>query len=167
MLDTLGKAKFFSKLDLKSGYRQIAMEPSDRHKTAFTTRQGLFEFTVMPFGLTTAPATFQRLMDSLLGDMLWKTVMAYLDDIIVFTETWEEHLIILDEVFTRLRAAGLKASPSKCELGMEQLLYLGHIVTREGILIPKMCRPSWMQKHQLMYRSSEVSLACAPTMMNL
>ena len=134
VLDTLGKAKFFSKLDLKSGYWQITMEPSDRHKTAFTTRQGLFEFTVMPFGLTTAPATFQRLMDSLLGDMLWKTVMVYLDDIIAFTETWEEHLTILDEVFTRLRAAGLKASPSKCELGMEQLLYLGHIVTREGIL---------------------------------
>ena len=130
VLDTLGKAKYFSKLDLKAGYWQIAMEPSDRHKTAFTTRQGLFEFTVMPFGLTTAPATFQRLMDSLLGD----TVTVYLDDIIVFTETWEEHLTFLDEVFTRLRAAGLKASPNKCELGMEQLLYLGHIVTREGIL---------------------------------
>lgn len=88
----------------------------------------------MPFGLTTAPATFQRLMDSLLGDLLWKKVMVYLDDIIVFTETWEEHMVVLDEVFTRLRAAGLKASPAKCELGMEQLLYLGHIVTREGVL---------------------------------
>lgn len=134
VLDTLGRAKYFSKLDLKSGYWQIAMEPSDRHKTAFVTRQGLFEFLVMPFGLTTAPATFQRLMDSLLGDLLWKKVMVYLDDIIVFTETWEEHMVVLDEVFTRLRAAGLKASPAKCELGMEQLLYLGHIVTREGVL---------------------------------
>ena len=134
VLDTLGTAKYFSKLDLKSGYWQIAVEPSDRHKTAFVTRRGLYEFVVMPFGLTSAPATFQRLMDSILGDLLWKTVMVYLDDIIIFTEGWQEHLVILDEVFTRLRAAGLQASPAKCELGMEQLLYLGHLITREGVL---------------------------------
>lgn len=95
VLDTLGRAKYFSKLDLKSWYWQIAMEPSDRHKTAFVTRQGLFEFLVMPFGLTTAPATFQRLMDSLLGDLLWTRVMMYLDDFIVFTRSWAEHLVVL------------------------------------------------------------------------
>ena len=134
VLDSLGNAQYFTKIDLKSGYWQIVVEPSDRHKTAFITREGLFEFVVMPFGLTSAPATFQRLMDTLLGDLLYKTVMVYLDDIVIYTKTWEEHLAMLDEVFQRLRAAGLKASPSKCEIAQEQLLYLGHMVTREGIL---------------------------------
>ena len=88
----------------------------------------------MPFGLTSAPATFQRLMDSVLHDLLWNTVMVYLDDIVIFTKTLEEHLAVQDDVLQRLRATGLKASPGKCALGQEELLYLGHLVTREGIL---------------------------------
>jgi len=112
----------------------VVLEPSDRHKTAFCTRDGLFEFLVMPFGLTSAPATFQRLMDSVLHDLLWNTVMVYLDDIVIFTKTWEERPAVLDDVLQRLRAAGLKASPGKCAFGQEELLYLGNLVTREGIL---------------------------------
>ena len=134
VLDSLGKAQYFTKIDLKSGYWQIVVEPSDRHKTAFMTREGLFEFLVMPFGLTSAPATFQRLMDTILEGLLWKTVMVYLDDIVIYTNTWQEHLAVLDEVFLRLRAAGLMASPAKCDIAQEELLYLGHLVTRQGIL---------------------------------
>ena len=98
------------------------------------TRDGLYEFIVMPFGLTSAPATFQRLMDRVLSDLLWHKVMVYLDDIIIYSETWQEHLATLDDVLRRLRAAGLKASPGKCEFGQTSMQYLGHIVTREGIL---------------------------------
>ena len=134
VLDELGKAQWFSKLDLKSGYWQIVVDPADRQKTAFITRDGLFEFLVMPFGLTAAPATFQRLMDTVLKGLLWKNVMVYLDDIIIYSENWKDHIQALDDVFRRLRAANLKASASKCALGQTEMHYLGHLVTREGIL---------------------------------
>jgi len=134
VLNEFGRAQWFSKLDLKSGYWQIVVDPEDRHKTAFMTRDGLFEFLVMPFGLTSAPATFQRLMDRVLSDLLWHKVMVYLDDIIIYSETWQEHLATLDEVWRQLTAAGLKASPRKCEFGRTSMQYLGHIVNREDIL---------------------------------
>ena len=134
MLDELGKAQWFSKLDLKSGYWQIVVDPADRQKTAFSTRDGLFEFVVMPFGLTAAPATFQRLMDTVLKGLLWKNVMVYLDDIIIYSSTWEAHIQALDDVFRRLRAANLRVSAPKCALGQTEMQYLGHLVTREGIL---------------------------------
>lgn len=134
VLNELGKAQWFSKLDLKSGYWQIVVDPADRQKTAFTTRDGLFEFTVMPFGLTVAPATFQRLMDTVLKGLLWKNVMVYLDDIIIYTSTWRGHIRVLDNVFRRLRTANLKVSTAKCAFGQTEMQYLGHLVTREGIL---------------------------------
>lgn len=117
VLDELGKAQWFSKLDLKSGYWQIVVDPADRQKTAFITRDGLFEFIVMPFGLTAAPATFQRLMDTVLKGVLWKNVMVYLDDIIIYSKSWRDHVQALDDVFRRLRAANLKAFASKCLRG--------------------------------------------------
>ncbi len=134
MLHELGPAAYFSKFDLKAGYWQVMVDPADRHKTAFKTKDGLFESLVMPFGLTAAPATFQRLMDRVLGDLLWHGAMVYLDDIIVYSNTWEEHILLLDEIFTRLRAAGLKASQGKCEFAQTSMQYLGHVVTREGVL---------------------------------
>jgi len=134
VLDELGKAQWFSKLDLKSGYWQIVVDPVDRQKTAFITRDGLFEFIVMPFGLTAAPATFQRLMDTVLKGLLWKNVMVYLDDIIIYSKSWRDHVQALDDVFRRLRAANLKASASKCALGQTEMQYLGDLVTRDGIL---------------------------------
>ena len=137
VLEELGKAQWFSKLDLKAGYWQIVLDSADRHKSASVTRDGLFEFLVMLFGRTTPPATFQRLMDTVLSDLLWHKVMVYLDDIIVYSETWEEHLATLDEVFRRLRAADLKASPAKCKFGQTSMQYFGHIVTREGVLPDK------------------------------
>ena len=133
-LQSLGKAQLFTKIDLKAGYWQIALDPSDRHKTAFRTQDGLFQFLVMPFGLASAPATFQRLMNIIFDGTLWRDVLVYLDDIVIYTETWREHLAALDEMFLRLRAAGLKASPGKCNIAQDSLLYLGHLISREGIL---------------------------------
>ena len=134
VLHELGKAQWFSKLDLKSGYWQIVVDPADRQKTAFITRDGLFEFLIMPFGLTAAPATFQRLMDTVLKGLLWKNVMVYLDNIIIYRKSWRDHIQALDDVFRRLKAANLEASASKCALGQTKMQYLGHLVTREGIL---------------------------------
>ena len=91
-LDALGAAKYFSTADLGSGYWQVEVEPRDQEKTAFATPHGLFEFRVMPFGLTGAPSTFQRLMESVLAGLQWSTCLVYLDDIIIFCTSFEEHL---------------------------------------------------------------------------
>ena len=95
MLDSLGGAKWFTSLDLASGYWQVEMDPKDREKTAFITQFGTYQFVVMPFGLCNAPATFQRLMDEVLDKILWDFVVVYLDDLNVFSKTFEEHLIHL------------------------------------------------------------------------
>ena len=127
LIDRLGGANYISTLDLTRGYWQVPVAPTSRLKTAFTTPFGLFQFTVMLFGLHGAPATFQRMMDILL-DGRQEYAAAYLDDLVIFSETWEEHLVHLRAVLRRLREAGLTAKPSKCQLGMEQCLYLGYMV---------------------------------------
>ena len=132
-LDTLGGALYFSALDLKAGYWQIPLSDSDAEKTAFITKFGLFEFTRLPFGLCGAPAIFQRLMDETLGDLLWKTVIVYLDDIIIFTATFEEHLTVLAEVIDLLFDAGLRVSPTKSDFCFSELLYLGHVVSGKTV----------------------------------
>ena len=105
-LDTFAGAKLFSTLDLRSGYWQVQVNPEHREKTAFCTPEGLFEFNVMPFGLCNAPATFQRLMDSVLAGLHWKTCLVYIDDIIIVGKSFDEHLCNLQAVFERLRQAG-------------------------------------------------------------
>ncbi|KAG1941111.1 interleukin-1 receptor accessory protein-like 1-A [Pimephales promelas] len=132
-LDSLAHAQWFSTLDLASGYWQVEVDPKDKHKTAFITRQGLFEFNVLSFGLCNAPSTFQRLMDLVLADLQWTTCLVYLDDIIVFGRTFGEHLQRLDEVLGKLRHANLKVKPSKCSLFASQVRYLGHVISAEGI----------------------------------
>lgn len=112
ILNLLGKARYFSNYDLKSGYWQLAMDPVDREKTAFTCHKGLFEFNVMPFGLTNAPAVFSELMAVVL-DGLESFAIAYLDDILVFSSTLEEHLEHTQIVFDRLRKNGLKLKLKK------------------------------------------------------
>ena len=117
LLDTLHGAKWFSTLDLKSGYWQVPITEQDKVKTAFRTSSGqLFEFNQVPFGLCNAPATFSRLMDRVLAGLHWETCLFYLDDIIVFSSTWEEHLARLREVFERLRHAKLKLGPQNALL---------------------------------------------------
>ena len=135
LLDALHGAKWFSTLDLKSGYWQVPIAEQDKEKTAFRTSSGqLFEFNQVPFGLCNAPATFSRLMDRVLAGLHWETCLFYLDDIIVFSSTWEEHLARLREVFERLRHAKLKLGASKCTFAAKEVSYLGHRVTEEGLL---------------------------------
>ncbi len=132
-LDLLSGARYFTTLDLASGYWQVAMDPVSREKTAFITTSGLFEFRKMPFGLVNAPATFQRLMEIVLSGLAREGCLVYLDDVIVMGSTLEEHNANLTKVLDRLREAGLMLKPQKCKIAQTQVEYLGHIVSGGGI----------------------------------
>lgn len=132
-LDSMGKAKIFSTIDLAHGYWQVELDEDSKEKTAFATRKGLFEFEVMPFGLCNAPSTFQRLMDVVLGGYRWDFCMVYLDDIIIYSQTFEDHLTHLQKIFDKLRNAGLKMKAAKCAFGLEEVPFLGHVVSPEGV----------------------------------
>ena len=132
-LDLLGGAKYFTTLDFRAGYWQLEVRPEDREKTAFTTPFGLFELNVLPFGLSSAPASYQRLMSILLSGFQWRTCLIYLDDVLVISKTSDEHILRLPEIFDRLRSANLKLNPDKCHFCKPSVLYLGHVVTPEGI----------------------------------
>ncbi len=132
-LDTLSGARWFSTVDLASGYWQVEVDPADREKTAFATPFGLHQFKVMPFGLSNAPSTFQRLMELVLAGLQWSACLVYLDDIIIFSQTVEQHLHRLREVLGRLRDAGLKMKPSKCHFLRKSVSYLGHIISERGV----------------------------------
>ena len=132
-LDCLHGAVWFSTLDLKYGYWQVELEEDAKPLTAFTMGPlGFWECECIPFGLTSAPASFQRLMESCLGELHLNWCILYLDDIIVFSQTPEEHLHRLKTVFNKLRAAQLNLKPSKCDLFKQQINYLGHVVSNEG-----------------------------------
>ncbi|XP_078246340.1 uncharacterized protein LOC144588102 [Pogona vitticeps] len=127
LIETIGGCRFISSLDLVKGYWQLRIDPRDQEKTAFCSPFGLYEFRVLSFGLRNAPATFQRLMDQTLAGLSDFTV-AYIDDIGIFSNTWEDHLIHLEVVLQRLSAAGLTVKASKCQLGSPEIKYLGHMV---------------------------------------
>ena len=129
IFDTLGEAKIFSCLDCQQGYWQVGVAEEDRPKTAFRCFLGLFQFKRVPFGLKTAPATYQRLMAHVLSGYTGKFCHCFIDDIIVFSATFEEHLIHLHLVLSRLRDAGIKLKPSKCVLAKEKVHYLGHVIS--------------------------------------
>ena len=133
ILIALGESKYFSSLDLASGYWQIELDEDARKKSAFTTYRGLFEFIRMPFGLCNAPATFQRLMQTVLSGLEYKSCFIYVDDVLVASKTFEDHLIHLREVFSRLRSSNLRLKPKKCELIRDKVPYLGHVVSAQGI----------------------------------
>ena len=135
VLDTLSGAKIFSTLDLKSGYHQIEMYPPDMPKTAFITQFGLYEWKVMPMGLCNAPGTFQRVMDTIMSGLSWKSVLVYLDDLIIFAKDYQEHFERINEVFARLLGARLKLSPKKCHFLQRKIYYLGHII-EDGKISP-------------------------------
>ena len=132
-LDTLSGSKWFSTLDLISGYWQVEVNEKDREKMAFCSHEGLFEFNVMPFGLCNAPATFQRVMNLVLAGLQWSSCLVYLDDIIILGRNFEEHLKQIRAVLERLRMAGLKLKPAKCNFFKQEVQYLGHIVSANGI----------------------------------
>ncbi|RWR99343.1 hypothetical protein B4U79_08369, partial [Dinothrombium tinctorium] len=125
-------AKYFTALDLKSGFWQISLRSTDRMKTAFVTLDGLYEYVVMAMGLTNSPATFSRLMDKILGDLKWKELILYLDNIVVMSKDFEKHLATLNEVFTRFRKANLTLRPSKCSFATNRVEVLGFIVDENG-----------------------------------
>ncbi|XP_066959143.1 uncharacterized protein [Macrobrachium rosenbergii] len=133
LLDNIGQAKFVSKIDLLKGYYQIPLDENAKLLSAFITPFGLYQYTVLPFGLMNAPATFQRVMDQLLGSI--EGVGVYLDDIVIYSNTWEEHLKILRKVFKKLREAGLTINLQKSEFGKATVQYLGFEVGK-GLLAP-------------------------------
>ena len=133
-LDALGGAKFFSTLDLCAAYHQIPVAERDRPKMAFSTTDGHFQFTSMPFGVCNGPSQFQRLMTLVLAGLQWNTCLISLDDVIVFRKTFEEHQARLQQVFMRLRSAGLKLKPSKCFLLCSSVAFLCHVICADRVL---------------------------------
>lgn len=129
----LARAKFFADLDLNSGYWQLAIKESDKHKTAFVTPSGLYEFNVLPFGLKTSGAIFQRTMDKVLGGLKYKNAIVYIDNILVYGETFDEFTKALDEVLSRIRDANLTLKPSKCKFGFNKVSVLGYEISGDGI----------------------------------
>ena len=127
LIEQLGEAKFISKLDLTKGYWQIPLSTETKEKSAFITPYGLYQFNVMPFGMKSAPATFQRMINKVLSG-LDTFAGAYLDDILIYSKTFEDHLVHLEKVFDCLQEAKLVAKPSKCVIGHAQIVYLGHLV---------------------------------------
>jgi len=132
-LDTLVSSLWFLTLDLKSGYWQVKVAEEHQEKTAFCTQQGWFKFNVMPFGLCNAPATFQCLLNSVLPGLQWTRCLVYIDSIIIVGKTFEEHLHNLHQIFERLRQVELKVQPQKCQFLQQEMKFLGHIVSTEGI----------------------------------
>jgi Reverse transcriptase (RNA-dependent DNA polymerase)/Integrase zinc binding domain/RNase H-like domain found in reverse transcriptase/Chromo (CHRromatin Organisation MOdifier) domain/Aspartyl protease len=126
--------KVFSSIDLLKGYWQVAIQPRDRHLTAFTTPEGLFEYKVLAMGLTNAPATFQRMMIDIFDDLIKrKVVMVYLDDVLIMTESIEEHCQVMEEVLTRLQRNKLIIRFDKCKFGMKELKFLGFIISGDTV----------------------------------
>ena len=132
-LDALCGARWFSTIDLASGYNQVPVAEQDKPKTAFCTPFGLFEFNRMPFGLCNAPSTFQRLMQRLFGDQQCQSLLLYLDDIVVFSSSVAEHLARLELVLGRLQKEGLKAKLEKCAFFQPKVKYLGHVISQDGV----------------------------------
>jgi len=132
-LNALGNSRFFSTIDLRAGYWQTLIDERDRDKTSFVTRRGTYRFKVLSFGLANAPALFQRLMDLVLVGLTWEICLLYLDDVIIMSETFDEQLTRLTTVFDRLRAANLKLKPSKCKLFQREVVFLGHLVSADGV----------------------------------
>jgi hypothetical protein len=128
-----GKIQYFSILDLFSGFHQVKLTPRAIEQSAFVTPFGQWEYTQMPFGLCNAPTAFQRMMQDILSDLIGKVCFVFVDDISIYTQTFDEHLQVLQEIFRRLKKNGLFLKPKKCTIASHEIHLLGHIVDRKGI----------------------------------
>jgi hypothetical protein len=134
ILENVSGNTYFTALGAKSGYHQVNIKEEHKERTAFTVGpMGFYEYNRMPFGSSNSPATYQGLMEECLGDLHLKICFIFLDDIIIFPRSYEDHMERLQHVFNRLRAAGLKLSPKKCNFLMGRMKYVGHIVSKDGI----------------------------------
>lgn len=133
ILDKLGKSNYFSTIDLASGFHQIPVNPKDIPKTAFSVENGKYEFKFMPFGLRNAPATFQRALDNILRELIGKCCLIYMDDIIVYGTSLQEHIVNLELVLNKLSDNNLKIQLDKCEFLQRSVHYVGHVIAPEGI----------------------------------
>ena len=134
-VESLVGARYFSTMDLKSGFWQVKVSEESRQYTVFTvSSMGVYEFLRMPYGLCNAPASFQRLMQNCLGELNLSFTMVYLDDVIVYSEMPEDHLTRLQAVFDCFTHHGLKLKPSKCHFFKEEISYLGHEISAKGML---------------------------------
>lgn len=138
LIDELARTKWFSKLDFRAGYHQSCIHPEDTHKTAFKTHHGLYEFLVMAFGLTNAPATFQSVMNLIFAALLRKGVIVFMDDILIYSATLEEHVSLLQtKVFEILRKHKFYIKLSKCSFVPQEIEYLGHCISSQGVSTEK------------------------------
>lgn len=137
VVDAIGAAKatVFSVLDLVSGFWQIPMDSATRHKAAFTTQSGIYEWMRLPFGLSNSPQSFSMIMAQVLRGVNWKFVLCYVDAILVFSENFEKHLDHLKQVLHCLQKANLTLKPSKCKFALKEVKYLGHVITKEGVKV--------------------------------
>jgi hypothetical protein len=126
-------AKYFSNNNLKSGYHQVPIEHTDVWKTTFKSKEGFFEWLVMPFGLTNTPEHFMRMMDDILQPFTSTFVVVYLDEILIYSKTWVEHLQHIQQVLHTLRQHKLYENLGKCSFGMDRVHYLGYIVDQHGV----------------------------------
>ena len=137
VFDTLAqsKAEVFSTLDLRSGFWQVPLDKATKHKSAFITHQGIFEFNRLSFGMVNAPMTFQSLMTKVLKNLNFKIALVYIDDLLIFSKDFDQHLHHLNLVFDNLRSANLTLHPAKCKFATKQVKYLGHIVSKDGLRV--------------------------------
>ena len=132
--DAIGEAKatYFTVLDMASGFWQLPLHPDTKHKSSFITQQGQYQWTRMPMGLSNATTTFQMTMSKVFGDLIFKSLLIYVDDLIIYSSSFEQHLKDLEQVFNRLRQHNLTLKPSKCHFAAKQVDYLGHVISKEG-----------------------------------